>query len=186
MKFLAAISASLALAGSATASPSPKTFGILSLRSASPIHFGRVDASQSNIFLNYGDQGAICRVKPGCQKPSDAIFYLKDSILYLYTGSNPTQKVFLDRSGFGQGKMGYLTGDGPLPPRFEVEGWTIDQSGNLSFKGKGLLACPSSDPHITFWTVWVDAGIINPGGNMGCLGFSARTVPTKPVPCKYS
>ncbi|EZF77874.1 hypothetical protein H105_01028, partial [Trichophyton soudanense CBS 452.61] len=119
--------------------------------------------------------------------PKDAIFYLKDSILYLHTGaSKPVQKVFLDRSGFGQGKIGYLTGDGQLPSRWEVQGWTIDGAGNLKFKGKGLIACPSSDPKIKSWTVWADLGIATPGGNKGCLPFTAYTMKTKPVACKYT
>ncbi|KAK2871863.1 hypothetical protein FQN49_002751 [Arthroderma sp. PD_2] len=177
---LSAVIASLAAAGSVFAAPpaGSKPFEITALRSASPIHFTTVGASQSNIFLNLKDQGAVCKGKCKDRKGT-ATFYLKNGILYLYTKGGLTQKVFLDRSGFGQGKMGYLTGDGPLPRRFEVEGWNINAAGNLDFKGKGLLACPSSDPKITSWTVWVDAGITNPGGNQNCLGFSARTTPSK-------
>lgn len=101
MKLLAIISASLALAGFTTATPPPQTFSIKA-KGNPKVPSARFDASRSNIFLNYGDSGAVCEVKPGCPKPKDAVFYLKDSILYLYTGSsNPVQKVFLDRSGFG-------------------------------------------------------------------------------------
>ncbi|EFE44313.1 cell wall protein PhiA [Trichophyton verrucosum HKI 0517] len=186
MKLLTIISASLALAGFTTATPPPQTFSIKA-KGNPKVPSARFDASRSNIFLNYGDSGAVCEVKPGCPKPKDAVFYLKDSILYLYTGSsNPVQKVFLDRSGFGQGKIGYLTGDGQLPSRWEVQGWTIDGAGNLKFKGKGLIACPTSDPKIKSWTVWADLGIATPGGNKGCLPFTAHTMKTKPVACKYT
>lgn len=212
MKLFAVVSASLALAGFTTATPPPQTFSIKA-KGNPKVPSARFDASRSNIFLNYGDSGAVCEVKPGCPKPKDAVFYLKDSILYLHTGSsNPVQKVFLDRSGFGrfpfffffffpisipaelaaklsntgQGKIGYLTGDGQLPSRWEVQGWTIDGAGNLKFKGNGLIACPSSDPKIKSWTVWADLGIATPGGNKGCLPFTAHTMKTKPVACKYT
>ncbi|KJZ72834.1 hypothetical protein HIM_07778 [Hirsutella minnesotensis 3608] len=188
MKFSAAI-ASLAAAGSVLATPAPsaapsKPFGIMSLRSASPIHFGQVNAAQSNIFINYPSQGAKCEIKDQSKAPTTATFYIKDEVLYLYTGRGPVQKVFADRSGMGQGKIGFLTGNGRLPPRFEIKGWKIDRTGNLSFNGKGLIACPSIRGS---WTIWVDTNNPTPGFNKGCLGFSARTINAfNPVRCEYS
>lgn len=81
--------------------PKPRAFGVMSLRSASPIHFGQVQAVQNNIFINVPKQDAVCEIYGPLKPPDQAIFYIKDQILYLYTGSGPTQKVFVDRSGFG-------------------------------------------------------------------------------------
>jgi hypothetical protein len=85
----------------------------------------------------------------------------------------------------GQGKIGYLSGDGPLPPRFEVQGWSVDKAGSLTFKGQPLLACPAVPKGS--YVIWVFTGNPNPGGNENCLGITVKTVPIdKPVPCKYS
>ncbi|KAM4068097.1 cell wall protein phiA [Hirsutella rhossiliensis] len=186
MKLSTAI-ASLAVAGSAVAAPpaGSKPFQIMSLRSASPIHFGQVSASKSNIFLNAQKQDAVCEVKDKSKAPTEATFYIKDEVLYLYTGKGPVQKAFVDRSGMGQGKLGYLSGNGPLPPRFEDKGWKVDKAGDLNFNGKNLIACPGSKNGP--WTVWVATDNLTPGGNKGCLGFSARTLPSEnPVRCRYS
>ncbi|KAF3481678.1 uncharacterized protein GIQ15_04437 [Arthroderma uncinatum] len=185
---ISALVASLAVAGSAVAAPpaGSKPFGIMSLRSASPIHFGQVSAAHGSIRINQQNQDAVCKVKHGEKPPTTATFYIKDEILYLYTGKGLIQKVFTDRSGFGQGVTGYLTGDGPLPNRFEDKGWMVDGNGNLSFKGQGLLACPTSVPG-GGWSIWISGNNPNPGGHTGCLGFSPRTVPLKhPVRCEYS
>ena len=81
--------------------PKPRAFGVMALRSATPIHFGQVTAVQNNIFINLPKQDAVCEIYGPLKPPGQAIFYIKDQILYLYTGSGPTQKIFVDRSGFG-------------------------------------------------------------------------------------
>ncbi|PFH55903.1 hypothetical protein XA68_17428 [Ophiocordyceps unilateralis] len=170
-----------------SASSATKPFQLMALRSASDIHFGQISASQSNIFVNLPDQNAVCKGKD----PKSAIFYLKDQQLYLYTGSGPVQRLFVDRSGFGQGKLGYLTGNGPVPPRFEVKGWNLRDIGKdkssgqaLYFYDKNLLACPGGSGK--GWTVWVVTDNLLPGGNQGCLGFTPRVIESvSPVACEY-
>ena len=176
----------MAAAGSASAAaaPGPKQptkFGIMSLRSASPLHFGQVSAAQSNLFIHLPDQHAVCKGP----EQSAATFYIKDGELFLYTpDGKPAQKVFVDRSGMGQGNIGYVTGKGGLPRYAETKGWKITDE-YLSFDGAGLIGCPNSIDGA--WSVWVDVGIANPGYSEGCLGFSARTIPlTKPVKCTYT
>ncbi|RCI16929.1 hypothetical protein L249_2988 [Ophiocordyceps polyrhachis-furcata BCC 54312] len=167
--------------------PGSKPFQLMSLRSASRIHFGQVSASQSSIFINLPKQGAKCEG----DDPKSAIFYLKDQQLYLYTGSGPVQRLFVDRSGFGQGKLGYLTGNGPVPSRFEVKGWNLRNIGKdkssgqaLYFHDKNLMACPGSVDNS--WSVWVVTDNGRPGGNEGCLGFTPLVLETvKPVHCEY-
>ncbi|PHH88307.1 hypothetical protein CDD83_7708 [Cordyceps sp. RAO-2017] len=180
---LSAVAGLVAMLGSATAAappPGSKPFQLMALRSASDIHFGQISAAQSNIFVNRRlKQGAVCKG----EDPNRATFYLQNGELFLYTNSGLVQKVFVDRSGMGQGKIGFLSGNGPLPPHFEVKGWVIDKYDDLYFGKQNLLACPNADG----WTVWLATDQLNPGGNENCLGFIPRTIPTPDAPrCKYS
>lgn len=97
------------LAAVASAAPSGKScpapvrkFGIMALRSASPIHFARVSATQNTLVLNLPDDKQDAQCEDG-QAPSSATFYIKDEELYLY-GKNPKQWLVADRSGMGKWK----------------------------------------------------------------------------------
>ncbi|KAI1121216.1 hypothetical protein F5Y10DRAFT_105599 [Nemania abortiva] len=167
----------------ASASPSPTStavvpgdkFGILALRSASPIHFAQFSAALSSIFLNLPSQNATCDDGTNPTTADSATFTLsEDGGLYLYAASATPQQLFVDRSGMGQGKLGYTTGAQPAPRNGERTAFSIDEYGDLSFNGAGFIACPNSIDGA--WSVWVDAGVANPAGNSGCLGLSARTV----------
>ncbi|KAF4119362.1 cell wall protein, partial [Geosmithia morbida] len=184
------ITAALALAGSAVALPTARAanatvdvFGILALRSASPIHYGSVSASIGNLFINRA-QDAEC-----ASNISSAEFYIKDGGLFLYGDgfSNETQQVYVDRSGMGQGNVGYVTSNTPAPRSGELTGWSFNSTGGnryLQFDGASLLACPSID---NSYALWVDVGVAAPGGSTECLGFKALAADiAKPVPCKYS
>lgn len=106
MKFT--VLASLLAATGVTAAPAQhqagsdvKAFHLMSLRSASPIHFGSFSAAQSNIFINYpqGEQGATC----DGDAQGIATFSLKGGELFLYSGDEKNQQqVFVDRSGMGK------------------------------------------------------------------------------------
>ena len=212
MKY-AAIASLLAVGASAaptleTRSADVEAFHLMSLRSASPIHFGSFSAAESNIFINYpqGEQGATCDGKAD----NSATFSLKDGELFLYNKDSPrAQQVYVDRSGMGtfglssgrrknrtdanisragQGKMGYIS-EGQSPPRnAELSGWTSEKNGDfdyLKFDGTTLIACPAATEGS--WVVWVNAGVSNPGGSEGCLGLSAMVQPDeKPVSCEYT
>ncbi|ROT36376.1 hypothetical protein SODALDRAFT_325724 [Sodiomyces alkalinus F11] len=157
-------------------------FGIMALRSASPIHFAQGSAARNSLFLNLPEQNATCTDGPA---PSGAIFTLIDGNLYLYAEPEPYQQIFVDRSGMGQGIVGYTTGDQPLPRNAEREGWELDANNNLSFKGTGLLACPNSIDGA--WRIWLSVGIGKPAGQEGCLGFSPRAIElTEPQSCEYT
>ena len=100
----------LAAASSVVAAPAPEPvsaveglknpFGLMTLRSASPIHFAGFSASKGSlqIALKKGKQAAKCDKYP----EGVATFYTKNGGLYLYNKStkNP-QKVYVDRSGMG-------------------------------------------------------------------------------------
>ncbi|EEU45673.1 hypothetical protein Neosp_004432 [[Neocosmospora] mangrovei] len=184
MQIKAILLTPLLAAGIVSAAPSkPVQFEAMALRSASPIHFSAIQASKSFLSLNLAKQGA------SCDKKSDnhAVFNLVGDELYLYKTDNPPQQLYVDRSGMGQGVLGYTTGAQGIPSKAERKGWKIDKSGNLNFNGAGFIACPNSKKAGGSWSVWVDAGNANPGGNKGCLGFTARTIKTTtPNSCEYT
>ncbi|KAI0439584.1 hypothetical protein F4803DRAFT_530389 [Xylaria telfairii] len=148
-------------------------FALLSLRSASPIHFAQFQASQSSLFFYLPSQNASCDDGEKPTDPDYATFVLsEDGGLYLYAHSATPQQLYVDRSGMGQGKLGYTTGAQPGPRNSERTAFSIDEFGDLSFNGAGFIACPNSIDGA--WSVWVDAGVTNPGGNSNCLGLAAR------------
>lgn len=161
----------------------PYFFNIIALRSGSDIHFGHVSASNNGLFLNLKEQDASC----DAESDGSATFVLNNTELDLYTGGATPQRVWADRSGMGQGVLGYITGAQPAPSRnSELTGWEIDASGNLSLDGSGLIACPSGNDDGSY-RVLVGTGATNPAGYSDCLGFSARTVERKsPNACWYS
>ncbi|KAI1825051.1 hypothetical protein F4861DRAFT_503787 [Xylaria intraflava] len=181
---------SLALsAGTALASPfrpsSPATpassigpgdpFGVIMLRSGSDIHFQPWQAALSSIFAFLPSQNATCNDGTEPTNPSYATFVLsRDGGLYLYTTHGPTQQLYADRSGMGQGKFGYTTGDKHGPRYGERTKFSLDKNDDLTFNGAGFLACPNSIDGA--WSIWVDVGNPHPGGNTDCLGFIARAV----------
>jgi hypothetical protein len=74
-------------------------FQLMSLRSTSPIHFGRVNAANSNIYINLPNQEASCRTDSN----GPATFQLNkaDKTLWLFSTDNPRQELYVDRSGMG-------------------------------------------------------------------------------------
>ncbi|KAM6485274.1 hypothetical protein HDV62DRAFT_283962 [Trichoderma sp. SZMC 28011] len=181
MKFQV-ISALSLLLSSTTAAPSttPRTFDVMALRSASPIHFAQLSAAKSGLYLNFPLQNATCKGEDS----GHATFYIANEELVLYSCEAEKQKVFVDRSGMGQGIVGFLTGSQSLPRYGELKGWRVDKDKNLYFKDAGLIACPVSLDGS--WRIWLGLGFQTPGGNTGCLGMSARTLNNKnPVSCLY-
>ncbi|OLN86996.1 Cell wall protein phiA [Colletotrichum chlorophyti] len=167
--------------GTAPALPADAKFQLMSLRSASPVHFSRFQAAKGSIFLQLPSQNATC----DSEDTGAATFYLKDGGLYLYAASATPQQLYADRSGMGQGNLGYTTGAQPGPRNGERTGWTIDSYGDLTLDGAGFLACPNSIEGA--WSIWVSAGINNPAGNTGCLGISVRAVQiNEPNSCSYT
>ncbi|RYP05711.1 hypothetical protein DL764_003636 [Monosporascus ibericus] len=187
MQFKALTAAALLSLSSAACVPRPSElpagsrFSLMALRSASPVHFATFSATKSSLFLNLPDQDATCDV----EDPGYATFYLNEGGLYLYAASATPQQIYADRSGMGQGKLGYITGAQPPPRNAELDGWVVDEYGNLSLDGAGFLACPDSIQGS--WSLWIDAGVEQPAGNSDCLGISARTVEvTDPISCQYT
>lgn len=99
MQIKAILLTPLVAVGLVSAAPSkPYNFEIMSLRSASPIHFAGVQAAQSNIFLKLPHQNASCDHK----SDNLATFSLVDGELHLYRKSATPQILYVDRSGMGR------------------------------------------------------------------------------------
>ncbi|KAJ5998319.1 hypothetical protein N7451_006129 [Penicillium sp. IBT 35674x] len=169
------------LAASASALPSTKSdaFGIVAIHSGSGVQYSSFNAAKSSIFAGLKSQNASC-----ARTADDATFYLNNGALYLYDQSATPQEVYVDRSGMGQGKIGYTTGAQPAPENAERKGWAT-KDGHLQFAGNDLIACPNSIDGA--WSIWADAGVANPAGNSNCVGIAARVESTSnPNGCVYT
>jgi hypothetical protein len=83
-------------------SPVPKTFGLVALRSGSPIHFASFSATESGFDLKLpkGEQGAKC---VGGKDQGTATFRIsKAHELVLYNTGKEQQIAYTDRSGMGK------------------------------------------------------------------------------------
>lgn len=161
-------------------------FSLIAIRSGSEIQNAPISAASNSLLLNLPSQNASCA---GDNGPNYAFFYLQSGSLYLWTLNNATQELYTDRSGMGQGVLQYTTSPGGLQPsrNGETKGWEVDEAGELSFDGAGLIACPGSIDGA--WSLWVNAGVANPGGNSGCLGISSRAILSSSetaTACNYS
>lgn len=194
-QFIAASSTLIAAAAAApalqarqlnfTSVPDNTPFSVLSIRSGSAVHLASFSALESGLDLAVSSQGATCEAET-----NTANFYLSEGALYLYTPSNITQQLYVDRSGMGQGVLQYSTSPGGYGAtrNAETTGWAVDETGELNFDGSSLLACPSSANSTTGpWSLWVNVGVANPAGNSGCLGISSKAVEaTTPNTCTYT
>ncbi|RDW68692.1 cell wall protein PhiA [Aspergillus mulundensis] len=181
MKFTS-VAAVASLAAAASAAPStPETFGLVAIRSGDAVQYSGFNAAKGSLFAGLPKQNATCEGTDD----GFATFYIKDGGLYLY-GTDETQQFYVDRSGMGQGKIGYTTGDSSSAPRNgELTGWSIDKNNHLVFDGSSPIACPNSIDGA--YSIWASAGVANPAGNSDCVGIAARVEKSdSPVACTYS
>ncbi|RGP71264.1 cell wall [Fusarium longipes] len=152
------------------------------------INNAALQASNGKFFLKLRDQHASC--DKGLKENQVTFNINKSGELNLYTFGNNPQKAYLDRSGMGQGNLGFATyGDKGfnLPKNAETKGWKVAKNGDLTFGGKGFIACPNSKKAGGSYTLWADVGIKNPAGNSNCQPITVRTTKDKsPVACVYS
>lgn len=179
--FLAASAATAVSALPAASESQLKTFNLVSIHSGSAVQYAGFNAAKSSLFAGLSSQNATC-TRP---KEQTATFYIKDGALYLFDQSATPQEFYVDRSGMGQGKIGYTTGAQPAPKNSERTGWAIDQNNHLQFAGSDMIACPNSIDGA--WSIWASAGVANPAGNKDCTGIAARVEETtNPNGCKYT
>jgi hypothetical protein len=172
----------LALAQSDPGPADRLPFNAVAVNSCGPLHDAKLNAAQSNVYIDLSGNGALC---PRGDNSDAAIFVIIGDRLSFHSTRNPTQEVWVDRSPEGQGKMGYQTQDHWIPRTAEFSGWSVDADEILHFQGNLLMACP--DALTGSWMVWLDFGVPQPGGNMGCIPFRARAAEAKPlISCTYT
>jgi hypothetical protein len=189
-----AVVAAIAASAAATSGtiPTGYPFNIVALvpsNSSHPIHEHNLVATQSGLRINFsGSTNTTCS---NGAVPSAATFQLvRGNELFLYnTGSGANQQqLWTDRSGMGQGALQY-TRDAEQaanlnPNRIETKGWLVAEGQQLKFRGVDFIACTSFE---NSWSVWLDAGVANPGFNQNCTAFIGRVAAAiEPVGCIYS
>jgi hypothetical protein len=157
----------------------------MAIRSGSPIHYSSIQATASGFRLAAPSQNSTC----ADDSVNYATFTLTeaDGSLYLYT-DNPPHQAYVDRSGMGQGYIGYTTGVQPIGKNQERGPFEINEDGDLVFAAQngaqGFQACPNALGG--GYSVWL-AGATNPGGNSDCVGFVAKALrEDEPAKCLYT
>ncbi|KAI8939402.1 hypothetical protein NX059_003184 [Plenodomus lindquistii] len=195
MKFTVAsiIAATAAIASAAPVDTAPvdsqikdgDRFTVMAIRSGSDLQYASFQAARSGLLLNTAQQNASCG-----SDVNYATFFLNNGSLFLNT-DNPPQQIFVDRSGMGQGAIGYTTGVQSIGKNQERGPFGINDSGELVFHGPGIqgdygfLACPNTRDG--GYSVRLATGGTNPAGLTGCVGIGARALKAEnPVVCSYT
>ena len=155
-------------------------FGVITIRSGSPIQNAAVQAAHRGLMVGAANQNATC------DKPTNsATFYISEGELWLENASHaPDQGIYVDRSGMGQGLIAYTTGAEPISRNGERKGWAIGPNNELQFDGTGLQACPGDFDG--GWSLWLQ-GLDKPGFIDGCLSVTATAIKTNdPIGCLYT
>ncbi|KAI1431305.1 hypothetical protein GGR50DRAFT_87362 [Xylaria sp. CBS 124048] len=160
-----------------------RAFGLQAFRPGSAIHQAPFQAALNSVFLNLPAQNATCQ-----RDTNTATFILEPpgkGALYLYNSDALSQQLYVDRSGMGQGKFGWTTGDSRGPRYSERVSFSVDSYDFLTFRGHKFIACPNGFEGA--WSVWLDVGILNPGFNQGCEPIEVQAIPTgDPDSCVYA
>lgn len=155
------------------------TFNVRILDAGTEIPNTFTQAAKRSLFVNLPSQDA------SCDAPTNvATFYIDNQELRLFPRARATnQKIFVDRSGMGMGKIGYITGDETLGRNWETRGWAVNGNSELQFHGTGIQACPMTDGS---WSLWLQ-GVAKPGWNENCKSVGAVAARTDyPIGCVYS
>jgi hypothetical protein len=101
MRFTGALVASAAALASALPQTIPiadgDRFGVITIRSGSPIHNAALQAARTGITVGATSQNATCD-----SASNAATFYIIDGELFLHSTDAPYQSIFVDRSGMGK------------------------------------------------------------------------------------
>jgi hypothetical protein len=158
---------------------------IMAIRSGSPIHYSSIQAIDSGFRIGAPSQNSTC--------PDPSVNYATFTLtqdtgdLYLYT-DNPPHQAVVDRSGMGQGHIGYTTGVQPIGKNQERGPFKINEDGDVVFAATngavGFQACPGALGG--GYSVWL-TGVTEPAGNQGCVGFVAKALrEDEPQKCLYT
>ncbi|OQO11587.1 hypothetical protein B0A48_03314 [Cryoendolithus antarcticus] len=157
-----------------TALTQAQYFTLVSVRSASPIHFGQITASGERLYINR-NTASYCPTQVGDACPAG-------NITTFAGGSGPLamgvivpggQQVYIDPVC---GAVGYTQAHSAAMPQGAITGgWNVslgDPYGYLSRDG-GLLACPAADGDGGYQIFGQVEGVVL---SEECLGFTAFAI----------
>ncbi|CRG91352.1 hypothetical protein PISL3812_08400 [Talaromyces islandicus] len=197
MQLIASVVAAASLLGAsvqAESQPDVLTLGLTALRSASPIHFGSINAANSKFWIWGPGPKTYCPPNiTGCQKTNSTLIdlYLDNGAAGLYANIPGGQDIFVAPDGSLSFTEPHMEGVFP-PGSIAYSGFTYTAPAEpgtvaiLGFKGNGstgFVACPRKGAYP--WQIYVQL----PGKNYtsGCLGFdvSAANVTNAPLPWEF-
>ena len=178
---LAAVSA--VSAAPVTSDPEPLHFTMMSLRSASPIHFGRVEASGRKFYIGIEKPSTYCPTPP---VPADSCPSGKSTVLGWSNGPHMNvmvpggQQIYIDPDhslSYTQAHSGFI------PPGSTLDGFTLGPKQENTLRSfshvwGGFIACPAKK-NVGPWKVFVGnvTDEAAPSGSAAdCLGFSNNAV----------
>jgi len=173
-------SATATTSGGPTASPSPSGYTVMSLRSASPIHFLQMNAAGLRFYLG-GQTNTSCAIAANeCPPGNETVF------TYPYNGLSIEVPGGQELYVTPQGQLGYTQAHSAYyPPGSVLDPLTYTPVsdaafeayvGTTAFNATGFMACPTANQTSTAsWQVYAAmANATVPSGNINdCLGFDA-------------
>lgn len=170
MKTTAAIAAFTGLVSSVSAQG---YFGLISVRSASPIHYQTLTASSQSIWLNK-KTSSYCPENieelGGCPAGNVTSFAGGEGTLSMGVVVPGGQQVYVEPD---TGRVKYTQAHSAAKPEGSIEtGWNLSQGesfGHLANEAGGFLACPCEDDDS--WKVFVALDGLKFDDD--CLGFDA-------------
>lgn len=143
-------------------------FSLLSLRSASPIHFQSVEARDARLYLG-GSTGSYCPADSigaeNCPPGNVTSFGYGNGALSMGTEVPGGQQVYITTCG----EVGYtIPHSAAIPEGAIVDGWTETTTNGLTYLNwkNGLVACPTNG---TAYQVF--AAVDGKEFGSDCLGF---------------
>jgi len=156
-------------------------FGVISARSASPIHLQELTARGGKFYLGGGPPSSYCppQVGDACPSGNYTTFAGGDGTLSLAVVVPGGQQVYIAPDG----SMSYTGPHSVYKPEGSiVDGWSKTEGENFGYLtfDQGLIACPPGNgTNETYPGYQVFGQLPNITFTPGCLGFNALT-------CKYS
>ena len=152
---------------------SAQYFGLISSRSASPIHYQPVSASNQSLWLNK-PTAAYCppniqSIAGACPPGNSTNFAGGDNSLGMGAVVPGGQQVYIDAE---TGAVKYTIAHSAAIPEGDIQtGWNLTEGesfGYLANEHGGFIACPADDDS---WQVYVALECVE--FDDACLGFSA-------------
>ncbi|KAF3934018.1 hypothetical protein ABW19_dt0200844 [Dactylella cylindrospora] len=181
------VSALLSLLAAVSAAPADppnvirnNSYGFLALRSASPIHFGNLNASNGKIWIGK-DTSSYCPLPPrSCPPGKVTAFWINDTVSMAVSVPGG-QQLYIDPKGalsYTQAHSGYMP-KGSITNGFKVEDNHETHLSYFSHARGGFLACPTGKKATGPYQIFVDVDgklkdkDVPSKKKRDCLGFTA-------------